>query len=372
MSIFRLYGGTGMSSDRKLLTVLTFVFVAAPITSLLVRLYMGWSLLPPLYLALSLLPPLLLIWTWHWFDLPGRPFLESAGYVLFVAAANRLLAVDVMGAFYIIPFLGVVNRDRRIIAFAAALSAAAVWLLVLERPDDGLMLPDLIAHTFLILACSLLFAQVTAILQRQEKELVAAETRLTEQMARQWAITVEARSPYTAGHVQRVTQYALLIAPHVKEMQMDLQTFGLACILHDVGKIAVPDSVLNKPGSLTADEYAVIKSHTVRGYEMVLRTGATPEVAAVVRSHHERWNGSGYPDGLRGEQIPVTARVLAVADTFDAMTSHRSYRPAIPPDHACAEIVRLSGHHYDPQVVEAFQEVYARVLEVHGDRAHSA
>jgi two-component system cell cycle response regulator len=135
---------------------------------------------------------------------------------------------------------------------------------------------------------------------------------------------------------------------------------GLAGRLYDIGKIAVPDAILSKPGPLTDEESRVVRKHTVVGAMVISRIPALRALAPQVRAHHERWDGSGYPDGLAGEKIPLIARILAVADAYLAMTSDRPYRPAMPVDEALAEMDRESGRQFDPTIVDALK----RVLEL--------
>jgi putative two-component system response regulator len=175
------------------------------------------------------------------------------------------------------------------------------------------------------------------------------------------ATAVEAKDEYTAGHATRVTEYALTIADVIG--QIDPVRFRLAGDLHDVGKIGVPDNVLNKAGKLTAEEFELVRKHPLTGAHILEPLIDDPLVLGVVRSHHERWDGRGYPDGLAGSQIPLSARVLAVADTLDAMTSHRAYRRGLPWEQVVAEIRRCSGAQFDPDVVRAFDESLPRLRD---------
>jgi HD-GYP domain-containing protein (c-di-GMP phosphodiesterase class II) len=139
----------------------------------------------------------------------------------------------------------------------------------------------------------------------------------------------------------------------------ELATLRQAAELHDVGKLAIPEEILNKPGPLSEDEWEFVRRHTVIG-ERILNAAPALEVAAtIVRSTHERWDGTGYPDQLAGEAIPVAARIIAVCDAFDAMTSSRPYAPARTPQEAIRELVRCSGTQFDPTVVNAFAAVHA-------------
>lgn len=207
--------------------------------------------------------------------------------------------------------------------------------------------------------------------ERHERVLLEARLRQRETESRIWVLraahalahAVEAKDPYTAGHAQRVTGYALRIAE--KAGGIDLLRFRLAGDLHDVGKIGVPDAVLNKPGRLDAAEIELIRRHPGVGRGILEPFIDDPLVLGVVQWHHERWDGGGYPDGLRGAEIPLLARILAVADTLDAMTSQRSYRSALPWDATVAEIRRNSGTQFDPEVVDLFDQVLPELEAKH-------
>jgi ribonuclease P protein subunit RPR2 len=167
---------------------------------------------------------------------------------------------------------------------------------------------------------------------------------------------VEARDAYTGKHAERVAAYGLEIAAAFGLKLTERPELEFGFLLHDVGKVAVPDAILFKPGPLTEEERALMEQHPVIGAQIVSGIEFTEEVVEVVRSHHERWDGAGYPDGL-AEQIPLSARVFAVADVLDALTTDRPYRPASPMRQARAMIVAETGTHFDPEVVEAFNEI---------------
>jgi putative two-component system response regulator len=201
----------------------------------------------------------------------------------------------------------------------------------------------------------------------KERETLQAQLRQRDAESKMWvlrsahalAAAVEAKDAYTAGHATRVTTYALRIAEVIGGI--DLARFRLAGDLHDVGKIGVPDSVLNKPGHLTADEFEAIKKHPEIG-ERILQPMIDDEIVlGVVRWHHERWDGCGYPDARAGARIPLPARVLAVADTVDAMTSRRAYRLELSWETMVAEIRRCRGTQFDPRVVRAFDAALPRL-----------
>ena len=178
------------------------------------------------------------------------------------------------------------------------------------------------------------------------------------------ARAVELRDQYTAGHTQRVTTYAMLLARELGFSQHDQHQIQDGTPLHDLGKIGVRDYVLLKTGRLSADEFEHVKLHTVKGAE-ILET--MPELAGlipIVRSHHERWDGQGYPDGLAGHAISSLARVVAVADAFDAMTSDRPYRDALTIEGAFAELESHAGRHFDPECIAAFRRLRPEIENV--------
>ena len=171
---------------------------------------------------------------------------------------------------------------------------------------------------------------------------------------------VEFDDQYTADHSRSVVDLAHAVAEEMKVDPRDLQTLEFAAMLHDVGKIAIPKEILNKPAKLTDEEFAVMKKHTIEGQYMLDRVGGLlGSVGEIVRSCHERWDGKGYPDGLQGEQIPLAARIVFTCDAYNAMTTDRVYRPAMSRDAALAELTDNAGTQFDPRAVEAL----ARVIE---------
>jgi len=173
------------------------------------------------------------------------------------------------------------------------------------------------------------------------------------------AAAVDAKDPYTQGHSQRVSRYATTLARVMALPAPDVARIELAGQLHDVGKIGVPDAIPTKPGKLGADEYLAIQQHPVIGERMLAEVPFLREILPAVRHHHERWDGEGYPDRLSGSQIPPDAAILAVADSFDAMTSSRTYRAALPTAEARRRILEGSGSQFSPEVVRAFEQAMA-------------
>ena len=175
---------------------------------------------------------------------------------------------------------------------------------------------------------------------------------------------IEARDPYTRGHSTRVTALAELVALRLGWGEERLKSLRIGGRLHDIGKLAVPDTVLCKQGRLEEDELAQIQEHPKIGARLILRIAALRDAIPYVLYHHERWDGTGYPSGKAGEEIPVEARVLAVADAFDAMTSDRPYRPALSHDEALAEVERCAGTQFDPQIARIFLELFGEAEEL--------
>ncbi len=173
------------------------------------------------------------------------------------------------------------------------------------------------------------------------------------------ANAVEAKDPYTLGHSERVTQYAITIAEQLGLSEKEIKTMQYASILHDVGKIGVSGNILNKVGRLNFEEYCAIKQHSVIGENIIKRVDFLQETRPIIRGHQERYDGSGYPDGLEGEEIPLLARVLAVADIFDALITDRPYRKAFYYKDAIKIIKDNSGKHLDPKIVEVFLDIFS-------------
>ncbi len=171
---------------------------------------------------------------------------------------------------------------------------------------------------------------------------------------------VEARDPYTSGHSQRVTEYALAIAKRMELPEAELETLRIAGLLHDVGKIGIPDAVLNKAGRLTRSEWLTIYAHPTESASLVEKVAAFHNAVPAIRHHHELWDGTGYPDGLKGEEIPLLARILAVGDWYEAMSSDRPYRTALSQEEVLEEIRANAGIKLDPKVVQVFLELIAQ------------
>lgn len=172
------------------------------------------------------------------------------------------------------------------------------------------------------------------------------------------ADAIEKRDPYTGGHTRRVTQYSLAIAKYLQLKPVERKWLRIASVLHDIGKIGIKDQILRKPEKLSPEEYDEIKHHSDMGAEIIEHIRQLREIVPGVKYHHEQVDGRGYPNGLKGEEIPILAKIVAVADTFDAMTTSRPYRKAMEKEAALGELKRCAGTQFDEEVVKAFVQAF--------------
>jgi HD-GYP domain-containing protein (c-di-GMP phosphodiesterase class II) len=198
----------------------------------------------------------------------------------------------------------------------------------------------------------------------KEERARAQELRQSYMLTvRALASAVEARDAYTGRHAERVAAYGMKLAEVFGLRLGDQPEIEFGFLLHDAGKVAVPDAILFKPGPLTAAERAIIEQHPVTGSEIVRDIAFLGTARDVIRHHHERWDGTGYPDRLAGDDIPISARIFAVADTLDALTTNRPYRRASTIAQARTIIVQGTGTHFDPDVIEAFKKLSDEAIE---------
>jgi HD-GYP domain-containing protein (c-di-GMP phosphodiesterase class II) len=200
------------------------------------------------------------------------------------------------------------------------------------------------------------------------QQLVERQHGLFIQTLLALAQAVDSRDPFSAGHTQRVTEYTLMLAEELQVSAAEYQHLQMGTPLHDIGKIAVSEAILRKPGRLTPAEFAEVKSHPTRGVALLQDIPELDAILPIVGSHHEHWDGSGYPDGLIGEIIPNLARIVTVADVFDALSSDRPYRKALTVAEAFAYLQRNSGTLFDPQCAQAFVRIRSRVEKAIHDR----
>jgi len=258
--------------------------------------------------------------------------------------------------------------------FAAAIVAA---LLYLAMQNFGLIYLLLSASVIsaTVATCKIYFDRINE-QSRETQELVRLHLATVEALA----TAIDAKDQTTHCHVRRVQHYAARMGEMLKLSHNEIEALRAGAILHDIGKLAVPDHILNKPGKLTTAEFERMKIHTIVGAQILERIDYPYPVIPIVRSHHERWDGLGYPDGLRGAEIPWTARIFAVVDCFDSVREDRPYRRGMRREEASAELLRGAGTHFDPKVVELFlkhlpefeAEIVERGLDQHGFTSREA
>lgn len=289
----------------------------------------------------------------------GLRVLDQTGEIPLIISDMRMPDLDGMG------FLEAVRQkfpDSSVIMLSGiSETSTAVDCLHLGAADfllKPISLGELQARVARALEKRALVLQNRFYQQHLENQVQAQATRIQElflQGVQMLARALEAKDAYTRGHSIRVSQYAVATASRLGFAGPGLEGIRLGGELHDIGKIGTREAVLHKPSSLTPDEFKQITEHPALGEQMLAPLAhESPDVLKIVRSHHERLDGRGFPDGLRGEKIPIEARIVAVADSFDAMTSRRPYREARAPGDAMRELRRVAGTQLDPQAVEAF------------------
>ncbi|MCS6802239.1 MAG: HD domain-containing phosphohydrolase [Chloroflexota bacterium] len=251
------------------------------------------------------------------------------------------------------------------------LSAFFAWLSLTYFPPDSITAQNLPVRLTFFFAIGGLVWWLTFELNRRRRSLEAANRSLEEQnrdTIMMLATIVEARDSFTGAHLQRIRYYSEAIARRLGYREPDVSALGEASITHDVGKAYTPDAVLKKAGPLTAEERRIMEQHAADGARILGERPAFRVHREIARHHHERWDGTGYPDRLAGTAIPLSARIVAVADVYDALTSRRPYKEPWESARAAEEVFRLAGTQFDPDVVEAFRQAY-RAGEIDAIRA---
>lgn len=376
--VFALHG---LSTPGFLLPLTRVPAVAAQLSLFLTAFWLWMSVLPsdnPAVVALGrwqhlLVPAWALLLSLFLVAGMARPELvtlipvDSPPLRVFVAAATIVLAL-VAGARY--------WQSHRYSQFPVQLAVvySAGWLAVAQvitltgeiwRASWWLYHFLLLAAMILLVAGLLAQYQTGASLGTAVRGLFTSDPKERPEAGispsvRALVIATEARDRYTAGHSFRVAIAAVSLGEALRLPPEKLRALAQGGMVHDVGKIQVPDHVLNKPASLTPEERLLVERHPVTGYEMCKHLGFMKDELDVIRSHHEKWDGTGYPDGLRGEAIPLLARVLAIADVYDALTSRRSYRGRWSHDEARRYIISQGGSHFDPRCVELWGRLTER------------
>jgi putative nucleotidyltransferase with HDIG domain len=204
------------------------------------------------------------------------------------------------------------------------------------------------------------FDDFSSAIERYIDDIHAAEDeieKLSDEILQSLAQTIDAKDVYTKGHSIRVAKYSKMLATRLKLPEKTIENIYKQGLLHDIGKIGIPDGIINKPGKLTDEEFAIIKSHTTMGSDILSKAESFPELARAARWHHERYDGLGYPDGLSAEDIPLEVRIISVADSYDAMSSNRSYRNYLAQEVVKKEIQKGMGTQFDPEIAKIMLEI---------------
>lgn len=243
-----------------------------------------------------------------------------------------------------IPFIFLTARSERVDLFASKKLGVEDYLV---KPIDS----------------QELVSTIRSRLNRTQQLLLAQLEQAYQSSLILLANAIELRDQYTRGHVERVMKYSLLIADQLGLPAAQKKPLEYGAILHDIGKIYIPENILSKAGALEESEWIEMRRHTIVGANLLTSIPYLVPAIPIIRSHHERWDGKGYPDGLSGKQIPIGARIVAIADSFDAMTSMRIYQKQVSFDVARITIEKESGTRYDPRAVEAFVTVYDKIIQ---------
>lgn len=267
----------------------------------------------------------------------------------------------------------VIRRNILYVIYALALAFQSGCILFSEaHPELVVMFTSESAVAFDVVQSlalvSLIFGAIIKYMNRayeQKKQeldiantqLEEANTRITLQSMYTLAKTIDAKDKYTNGHSMRVAKYSKMIAERMGLAESQIEEIYNMAMLHDIGKIGIPDAIINKTSRLTDEEYDIIKTHPAMGYDILSEMPEIQSIGVGARWHHERFDGRGYPDGLRGEEIPLPARIIGVADAYDAMTSNRSYRKYMPQDAVKSEIEKGTGTQFDPDIARIMLEI---------------
>ena len=357
--------GTGSAIPTQLIFVPMLFLLPAPLVPLLVALGLVLGLLPdvirrranPQQLLVQLHNSLHALGAALVLILAGEPSPSLARWPLSVL----LLALLAQFGF---DFVGAALRSR--IAFGRRLSElpavlAPVYLVDLVLAPLGLAIAIVAADRSIAVLLEMPLVGLLAYFARERQRRIDGALELSHAYrgtALLLGDVVEADDAYTGSHSKAVVNLVLAVAEELRLTSAERRQAEFAALLHDIGKIAIPKAIINKPGPLTSEERGLVETHTVVGEQLLARVGGMlGDVGTIVRSCHERWDGKGYPDGLADDRIPIIARIVACCDAFDAMTTDRSYRMALPLGEALMELERNSGSQFDPTVVSALFRV---------------
>lgn len=286
----------------------------------------------------------------------GSGYSEAWSYFLLIPIITSLYGKRFLSIFY--SALGLLSMVFVRIGFPSTTSYIADTIDISNR-----ILLYIIVATF----SYLLLSKLNMLYNKQVNTVIHSMEMTLEQVVQSFIVAMEAKDLYTFGHSERVSQYAVALAEHLPEYQhkQKLKHLRLSGLLHDIGKINMPEHILTKPGTLTDKEYEIIKTHTSLGAQMVEKVEGLKGLKNGVLYHHERWDGKGYPTGSEGKSIPLEARILAVADAFDAMTSTRAYRKELPLEEAFRRLDNGIGTQFDPNLAEALEAAKPEFMKIY-------
>ncbi len=328
-------------ANKMLLAVSLLIALSSPVTGAIFEVTdLGIYLHGPLYFICYVLPCVYIVEAMVVVALHGTYFSRAEFTTIVAFAVVEGLALLLQAFFF---------RNTLLTFFGASLGAFILFF--------GLETPDYRKMVFAVEQLEKLKGCLEEEVRRQVKLSTARQERIEKlSLETVWALAdaINAKDVYTQGHSMRVAIYSAALAYSMGWDSAEIEDLFQAAVLHDIGKIGIKDSVLNKPGKLTDEEFEEIKMHTVRGAQVLENVTSYPAAKVVARSHHERWDGKGYPDGLVGEEIPLMARLVAIADSYDAMNSERVYRKPLSREVIREELVKGSDVQFDPVVLAPF------------------
>ncbi len=283
----------------------------------------------------------------YYFD--KNSFEKESNFILMLMEILILMAINISITFKNIKKLSPLERAGFIILEICPLIDIILNAILNVKPVDIYISP-----IFSSFALMLFFINFET---ENTKERIEKEKNLSNEIIMALNTTIDIKDIYTGGHSNRVAKYSKMIAKKMNLKEKDIDLIYKMALLHDIGKIGIYDTILNKDSKLTDDEFMNIKEHTIKGYQILSKIEEIPELKFGARWHHERFDGKGYPDGIKGEDIPLNIRIISVADSYDAMTSNRSYRKYLPQEIVKEEIKKNKGTQFDPKVADIMLEI---------------
>lgn len=295
---------------------------------------------------------------------------EDTGWIIYISDNLRnIICIIVLGLLYFfdIKALSKLSDKKRHLNWKLFLIAPTVFILsysVLDyytytfSSDDAYGVVQILSYVIMVLFVWAFYIIINNIKATDDAVWAKEEVKtLSVEVMEALAHTIDAKDEYTRGHSVRVAKYSRMLAERLGLSSTECENVYYMALLHDIGKIGVPNEIINSTSKLTDDEYEVIKTHPGVGYDILAEIKSRPDLSIGARWHHERFDGKGYPDGKKGEEIPFFARIIAVADSYDAMTSNRSYREYLPQEKVRSEIEKNSGSQFDPAVAKCMIEI---------------